>query len=301
MARYSTGQPIRLFTTTSQIGPTGAYTPTNAGALTLTIRRPDLTTISYATPVNSGTGTYYQDVAIADLNGLTGQFLYKWTATGAAAGESIGNFDVYDPFEPVILSLQDAKSMLNIPQATTTHDTELSNWIATLESSFSNYTGGPILSTAIAAERVEVTRAYTAMALRQRPVVSVQSITSVASGQTIDISDIEIDNVGGIIHRKLGWPFYGPYFTWMPIFYVAYTAGWGTACPPALESAARIIIKYLWESERGETPAPMQAGEEPVTAAGMPWAIPPRALELMAGQYPDVNGQLLPFESQAYV
>ena len=69
----------------------------------------------------------------------------------------------------------------------------------------------------------------TVIPVRQRPLVSVTSITS-ASGGAIDISGgLDLDANAGLIRRKLGLPFYGPFFTWLPQVTVTYVAGWGTS------------------------------------------------------------------------
>lgn len=83
MARYALGAPIRLSTTVRDI--TG--TLVNAGALTLTVKKPDLTSQTYASPANDSTGLYHQDIPAADLTQL-GPYEYKWVATGTGAGVS---------------------------------------------------------------------------------------------------------------------------------------------------------------------------------------------------------------------
>ena len=64
-------------------------------------------------------GLYHVDVPAVDLTQL-GHYQYAWVSTGTGAGVAPGDFDVYDPYEVAVLSLQDAKDALNIPQATTT-------------------------------------------------------------------------------------------------------------------------------------------------------------------------------------
>src|SRR5262249_4842281 len=154
------------------------------------------------------------------------------------AGVSFGDFDVFDPFEQAVLSLQDAKDALNIPQSVTGADTELQVVIATVEQALEGFTGGPLINRTVAA-RAELTADYTVLRVRPRPLVSVTSIVSVASGQALDISGgLDIDVVAGTIRRKLGYPFYGPYFTWLPAMTVTYVAGWGTTVPAAFNEAA---------------------------------------------------------------
>jgi hypothetical protein len=295
MARYSSGSPIRLSTTVKDL--TG--TLVNAGTLTLTISKPDGSTQSYASPVNDSTGTYHQDVPVSDLFGAAGlgHYQYKWTSTGTGAGESFGEFDVFDPFEVAVLPLQDGKDALNIPQATTTYDAEIAAYIATIGTCLENMTGGPLVNRSVT-ERAELTSDYTVLQVRQRPLVSVTSIVSVASGQALDISaGLDIDTNAGTIRRKLGWPFYGPYFVWLPAMTVTYVAGWGTSVPAAFGTAARIILQNLWMTQHGPSSRPaMGAQGEMVTLPGWGFAIPNQAAELLRGS---LNG--MSFMQEAYV
>ena len=126
MARYRLNEPVRLSATTQQLNLDGSYTPANAGTLTLTILRPDGTQKSYSSPVNDGTGLYHQDVPVADL-GQAGTYLFEWISTGTAAGETSGEFDVYDPFADSLsqeyCTIEELKSRLQI--TSTTDDLQL--------------------------------------------------------------------------------------------------------------------------------------------------------------------------------
>jgi len=297
VARYPLNQPIRVSTTVRDV--TG--TLVNASTLTLLVklRQADgswATTGTYAAPTNDGTGLYHQDVPAADLQGL-GHYQYTWTATGTGAGVSFGDFDVFDPFEDALLPLQDAKDMLNIPQAVTTYDAEIGSFIATIETSLEGMTGGPIINRSVS-ERAELDGTQTVIVVRQRPLVSVTQIVSVASGVAIDISSgLDIDVVAGTIRRKLAYPFYGPYFTWLPVMTVTYVAGWGTSAPAAFNTAARIILQHLWETQRGPAMRPSMGGMDMATPQGFGFAIPNRVAELLE------NGSQggMPFMREAYV
>ena len=292
MARYPLNQPVRFSTTVKDV--TG--TPVNAGTLTLLIQNPDATQQSFASPVNDGTGLYHQDVPASALT-QTGHYQYTWTATGTGAGVSFGDFDVFDPLEPAVVPLQDIKDQLNIPQTVTTYDNELQSYIATFESSLEDYTGGPAVNRTITSERCVLTGNYTVLQVRQRPLVSVTSIVSASSGNTLDISaGLDLDPNAGTIRRKLGWPFYGQYFTWLPAMLVTYVAGWGTAVPAAFNLAGRIVVQHLWLTQHGPSARPGMGGEETVVLPGWGYAIPARAAELLAGA---LNG--MPFVNEAYV
>ena len=292
MARYSTGQPVRLSTTVRDV--TG--TPVDAGTLVLTILKPDGTQQPYASPSHDGTGAYHQDVQVSDL-GQVGHYPYKWTSTGAGAGESFGSFDVFDPFEMAVLPLQDGKDALNIPQSKTDDDAEIQSYIAAIESGLERATGGPVVNRAVT-ERAELLAGQTVICVRQRPLVSVTSITS-ASGGAIDISaGLDLDVNAGAIRRKLALPFYGPFFQWLPQVTVVYVAGWGTSVPAAFGSFARIVLQHLWTSQHGPSARPSMGpgGGDMVTIPGMGFAVPNMAAELLNGSQ---NG--IPFLAEAYV
>lgn len=296
MSRYPQGQPIRLSTTVRDV--TG--TLVNATTLTLTVKLVQadgtlLTTGTYASPANDGTGLYHQDVPAADL-ASTGHYQYAWTATGTGAGVSFGDFDVFDPFETAVLPLQDAKDALNIPQTVTSSDAEIQSFIATIESNLEKATGGPLVNRVITAERAEMMSNQTVILVRQRPLVSVTAIAS-ASGGNIDISGgLDLDVNAGTIRRKLGLPFFGPFFQWLPQCNVTYVAGWGTSVPAAFNSFARIVIQHLWTSQHGPSSRPSMGGGDMVTPPGFGFAVPNMAAELLNGS---LNG--IPFMTEAYV
>lgn len=298
MSRYPLGQPVRLSTTVRDV--TG--TLVNATTLTLVVKvaqadGTQLTTGTYATPVNDSTGTYHQDVPVSDL-AVTGHYQYAWTATGTGAGVSFGEFDVFDPFEVSVLPMQDAFDALNIRTAAAQQESasEIAQYVATITSCLEAMTGGPLVNRSIT-ERAEMTAGQTAIVVRQRPLVSVTQILG-AGGAAIDISaGLDIDANAGIIRRKLGLPFFGPFFSWLPQCTVIYVAGWGASVPAAFNTAGRIILQNLWETQHGPSGRPSMAGsDDMVTIPGFGFAIPNQAAELLDGA---CNG--MPFMNEAYV
>jgi hypothetical protein len=295
VARFPLGQPVRLSTTVRDV--TG--TLVNASALTLLVKiaavdGTSTTTGTYAAPTLDSTGSYHQDIPVTDL-AAAGHYQYTWTAVGTGAGVSFGEFDVFDPFETSVLPLADAKDQLNIPQSVTTSDTEIASYIATIESSLERFTGGPLVNRQVT-ERAEMLASQTVILVRQRPLVSVVSIAS-ASGGSIDISaGLDIDTNAGTVRRKLGLPFYGPFFQWLPQVNITYVAGWGTSVPAAFNSFGRIVIQHLWDSQHGPASRPSMGGGEMVTLPGFGFAIPNMAAELLDGAQ---NG--MPFKSEAFI
>ena len=295
MARYPLNQPVRVSTAVRDV--TGTLVTPSALTLLVKLAQADgtwLTTGTYTTPVQDSTGNYHQDVPATDLT-AAGHYQYTWTATGTGAGVSFGDFDVFDPFEVAVLPLQDAKDALNIPQATTTYDAEIQAYVATIQSCLERMTGGPLTNRTVT-ERSEMQSYQTVIPVRQRPLVSVTSITG-ASGGVIDISaGLDLDVNAGLIRRKLGLPFYGPFFQWLPQVTVTYVAGWGTSVPAAFGTAGRIILQHLWSTQHGPSARPQMAGEiATVTVPGFGFAIPNQAAELLAGSQGGV-----PFMSEAF-
>ena len=271
MSRYANGQPIRLSTTVKDV--TGNLV--DAGALTLTVSKPDASQQTYPTPTHDSTGTYHQDIPATDL-AQNGHYQWKFVSTGVGAGVSWGDFDVFDPLEPAVLSLQDAKVTVNISQATTVYDAELQSMIDTVTASLETITGGPAFSRSVS-EYVYISGDLRNLTLRQRPVVSVTSITDLAVGTPMSIADITVDPNAGIIRRKLDQPFWSFLST---RYQVVYVAGWGTAIPAAFNVAARLIVNHLWRTARGPGLAPVP-NEDMTFLPGMSFAIPNRALEVM--------------------
>lgn len=300
MSRYPLGQPVRLPTTVTQVNTDGTTTLVTPDTLTLTVKVQNAdgtttTTGTYDAPTEDATGTYHQDVPTTDLTAI-GHYQYTWVSTGTGAGVSYGDFDVFDPFEIRVISLQDTKDMLNIPQSQTDRDAELLSWIGSIESGLERMTGGPAVNTQIT-ERCEAMSAYTVLIVRQRPLVSLVSVINVGSGLPVDFSDMtDLDPNAGTIRRQLGWPFFGPFYQYLPIFLVTYVAGWGVSVPPAFNNFARVIIRHLWDTQRGTTPAPMLGGDDTTVIPGFGFAIPNRALELLNGSQ---NG--IPFLQEAWV
>ena len=197
-------------------------------------------------------------------------------ATGTGAGVSYGEFDVFDPFDPSVLPLQDAKAAVNIAQTTTTYDSELQAMIDTVTASLEAITGGPAFNRTVS-EYVRVSGDLRNISLRQRPVVSVTSITDVAVGTPMSIVDIDVDLNAGIVRRKLDLPFWSFLST---RYQVVYVAGWGVAIPAAFNVAARLIVQHLWRVNRGPGLAPIP-NDDMTFLPGMSYAIPNRALEVM--------------------
>lgn len=277
MARYPSGQPVTIPVTVKQRNTDGSYSLVDPTTLVLTVKRSsDGTTTTYPSLTHDGTGQFHQDVPAADTSQVD-HYQWKAVSTGPGAGVAYGDFDVFDALDVSVLPLQDAKDMLNITATKTTYDAEIQTWIDTIEAGLEKLTGGPLVNRSVT-EFCKVTRSYREIAVRQRPLVSVTSITDNATGTALSLTDLDPDYNAGIIRRKLQLPFWarGPYYT------VVYTAGWGVPTPPAFNGAARIILAHLWDLQHGPSTRPTLGGDETTVDYGLGFAIPNRAAELLA-------------------
>jgi hypothetical protein len=270
--RYVAGNEVRLSTlvkdtTGTLVNPTG---------ISLTIRKPDATTQTYSSPTQDAVGTYHQDIPPADTTQL-GRYVAVWSFTGVGVGATTNLFDVYDPYEMRVITLDDAKGYGQIPLTDTAIDNELQGFIDTADEQIQKIIGGPILNTSVT-ERVAVGQNFTSLAVRQRLLVSVTSITDRASGVALPLTDIDVDTNSGVIRRNLGLPF----FSRGGVYDVVYMAGFGTTVLAPFIEAAKIIVGHFWDTQHGPSLRPSFGGEETVVMPGMGFAIPNRAAELLS-------------------
>ncbi|MEU2075422.1 hypothetical protein [Streptomyces sp. NPDC013489] len=240
-------------------------TLTTASAVTVTVTLPDGTT---ATPAATehGTGEYRADYVTAQ----PGRHVVRWVFTAPAAAHT-DSIDVREAAPPGILSLADAKTYLN--KSTSEDDDELRTWIESITAGIEGMCGPVIVRTVV--ERVDVRRA-SAIALRATPVIDLLSLAPIRTGGTsYDPDSLDLDPSTGIVRRTDAGLILGPLI-------VTYTAG-RRIVPAALTSAARIILRHLWQTRQGPQRPQLGTGDfdvnEPVPSFG--YAIPNRALQLM--------------------
>ena len=124
-----------------------------------------------------------------------------------------------------------------------------------------------------------VAEGSTQLVLRQRPVLSVTSVTSIwPGGPAWTTSQLLVDTDAGIVQQTWPWPFwYGPWD-------VAYVAG-RAVIPERYLHACKEQLRHLWDTQRGSTPllAPLGAGgaEEFVSSSGWAFSVPNRVVELL--------------------
>lgn len=269
---YELGQVVPLtFTATDTTGA-----PANGTACTLTINRPDGTVDTY-TP--TGTAGAY---AVNYLPQVPGLHSVRWLATGTPGpGVGVGAltdvFDVRQAAAANIFSLADARAMLNEPSGVTTYDAKISQYIRSVTGFMEKFCG-PIVVQQVT-ERQRAGGMF--IALNKPPVYQpssqphqIISMTPVLTyGLMYDLSLLTVEMKTGIVRHSAGLPFiYGPYD-------VTYTAG-RPVISEAILTAGEIILKHMWEVERGGSGRVGGLGADDTTVM-WGFAVPNRALELL--------------------
>jgi hypothetical protein len=238
----------------------------SSGNMALIITLPDQTTTMVATVEPETVGTYRYDYQTVQ----PGRHVVRWLGTGVNPAAYTDNFDVREAAPPAILSLADAKAHLNI--VSSAHDDELRGWVEAVTAAVETFTGPVVIRTVVEEHN---TCGQTTLALRQTPVLSLTSLTSVLSGGTSYAVDGLDVSSWGTVRSLTGSPFHG-------VLRATYVAG-RQVVPAAISSAAKIILQHLWKTQQG--PGRPQRGlddfdvTEPMPGLG--YAIPNRAVQLL--------------------
>lgn len=185
-----------------------------------------------------------------------------------------------------LLTLAQAKAFTNISGSTS--DAELQLYVDSVVDVVEGVLGGPVEQRTIT-EGADVVDGGRALALRKRFATAVTSITSGGTGGTaLPVADVYVHR-GNVLRRRSGLAF-SP--TLEPVI-VVYTAGIAAvgSVPSALTLAAAVIAGHLWETQRGDLgaagPGDEYAGGN--AAPGLGYAVPNRALELLAPWAPETG------------
>jgi hypothetical protein len=240
----------------------------NPAAIGLTITAPDgsIATPSVANPPTP-TGTFSQKVVATQV----GRYFGRWLFT-MADGTTTVYTEIFDiqPTDPgFIISLTEAKNHLNIPLSRTNSDEEIRSWMAAITPVIEDLVGPTIPKT-----YTEVVSGVEKLTLSNTPVISITSIIPFYYGTTYVGETLVKSTPDGEVRLIYGGAFYGRTFT------VTYVAG-RKPIGPNITQAAKIILKHLWETQRGASSTPFQGDDEAATDLGYGFAIPNRALELL--------------------
>jgi hypothetical protein len=252
---------IEVWTAPPELG--GALT--NAGTVVLTITLPDQTTTT-PTVTNSSTGKYKYDL----LTTQAGRHLFRWVTTSPATAHTEEvNVSPADP--RFVISLAVAKKHLNI--TSTTDDEEIRSWLAAVTEVIENKVG-PVVVRTVTDERHDGNGR--SLWLRNTPAISLTTVLPwLTSGTTYAAADLRLSPESGRVERKDGLPFTGGPFA------VTYRAG-RAIIGENISQAAAVILKHLWETQRGPQLPSLQGQDDTTLIPGMGFAVPNRALELLA-------------------
>lgn len=284
MTTFDLGDPVPLVLTVKD----GGGTLEDPTTITLTIRDP-AGTVTTPTPTHSSTGTYNYTYTPT----LAGIYAYNWVTTGTGAGALPGTFEVVDSFNRHdIVGLAEVKLVLNMDTNDTSHDAELTEYVAGITAVIEHYTG-PILSTAC---DEFYDGGCVQLVLRHTPVLTVTTVTEMVNGislqtltsqpqdgistQTAYGYTLALDS--GILTRRYNGN-EGLFAYGSANIHVVYTAGFA-AVPPNVKRAALDLIKFNYDPQRGprrNLGRPMAGSEDAQPLLGF-W-IPNRVVEQLGG------------------
>lgn len=246
-----------------------AGTLANATSVALTITLPDGTTTSPAvTNPPATTGKYTVDY----LTVQAGLHRVRWVFT-TPSNAYTDALDVREAVPPLMMSLADAKAHVNIPASDTSQDEELRGFVESTTKAV-EYFVGPVVRRSFTEVRHG---GRDTIALSNRPVISITSITAVESWQlAVDVTVLDADADTGIVRRTDGlWFPPGPY----RMVYV----GGRTLITANLTMAAKVILQHLWRTQYPSTRPNFGSTDYSVTEPipGLGFAIPHRAMQMM--------------------
>lgn len=265
---YVVGSPVHL--TASFTDASGALVdPT---AVTVTITKPDGTTTS-PTASRLSLGDYYYDYTPT----MAGIHQFYFAGTGAVVATQLPDiFTVQAATTAALISINDAKLLMNKSFDVHDDDGEVLAFIQSATDIINTECGYtlPTVFTETVPASVDG-RGHRVLVVSRTPVLSVASISPVMIGlPTVDISTLQIKNESGVLYLANWYYWFGPQT-------VTYTAG-RSYIPAALQDACKLIVSWLWETQRGGaiSTAVSGFGDDTANYNGMP-GFPTRALNLM--------------------
>jgi len=214
----------------------------NATAMAATVTLPDLTTAS-ASVTTSTTGTY----SAAYTPTQAGRHLIRWVGTGSNPSAYTDIFDVFPADPRFLISLADARDVLNFAATNTTHDDELRLYLA----------AATVVVEELDRPYVQETQTFTcdggraAVVLPEAPITAVTSVTN--EGTALASTAYRLNAGSGIVHYLNGT---FPVGTQNIVF--TYTTGLARI-PANVILAARELVKH-WYQRSQQSPRPQFQG-----------------------------------------
>lgn len=272
---YDLGDPIPLTIQTYNAG----QQPEDASEVTLTVQFPDGTTTTYTSahlvnPVTKvGTGLYR---LVPDLfASQVGAHIYRWSSTGVNAttfGPDI--FDVRAGFTAApLLSLAAGRRHLNKTVTTLDDEDELRETIGAITTPVEDVIG-PVNVRSVTEQYPA--GAYPCVVLRTWPALTLTSLVPVhTGGESYLPADLDLDLELAVVRRKDSGVLLGP-------LRIVYQVG-RRVVDPAIREASKVILRHLWDLQRGRSGARRGLGEDPDDVVPTPsgFLIPRRAAHLL--------------------
>ena len=145
------------------------------------------------------------------------------------------------------ITLAEAKTHLKI--SVTTYYTQLADFILVAEDCASDVLNGPV-STQSYTDTYDGGNQF-GIVLRNRPVISVQSVTMF--GVAVDPTNWHLDDAG-VLWYVIGYYAKGGFYTGVGNVQVSYTAGYSPV-PAKLKYGVKEMVRVLWETQRGNSPS----------------------------------------------
>lgn len=212
------------------------------GAVVATITQPDGTV---ATPAvtNPSLGNY----ETVFVSSQAGRHVVRWVAAGANPSTKADVFDVADAAPPYIVSLDDAKDLLQFTDDTDV-DEELRKYSVAATGIIERYMRQAVVrQTVTGEEHYDHGHRWSRnrwLALTKRPVISLLNVSRIDGTYTWDVSLLHVDKTTGFVTPLPGSaPLRGDLAS-------DYVAGY-TVIPGNIQEAARVVIQHLWATRRG--------------------------------------------------
>jgi hypothetical protein len=260
---------------------TGALT--HAASATLTITLPDGTTASPAITDAAVSGQY----RLSYQTTIPGRYTAHAVTTGPVTSWD-DEFDAAPTPWPAMVSMADAKAMLNIPPADHTLDDELRDFIAAATGMAEEYKHEIIVRRTVTDELDLRGRGWYGYGQRSfrlwsAPVISLISVVSWDGTITWDVTQMRV-SPSGVVRVMGGPPVTG-------LVDVIYLAGY-QQISANYKRGALIILAHMWETQRGPGVGQLMGGiigpEEHFRQPGEFFTVPAKAKEALGAPRPVV-------------
>ena len=244
--------------------------------VTATVTLPDGTTSSLTT-ATAVTGTYttsYQPT-------IAGRHVYAWSATGSWPQAYADVFEVRDISDIGIVSLEDAKTYLNIPSTDYDYDDELLRFIDVASDLCESYVGQILGRKTYTNELYDGNNEF--IRIRNPKVISITSVYE--NGALLNSGQYVMDYTGQRLYRIGSGTLYATnsYGYWsggMNNIQITYVAGYVNP-PAAARQGVLETLRHLWQTQRGSSSVLGRQLQGDELYSTPTYSLPRRAMELL--------------------